>query len=145
MRVPGYLTQQEAVERSGLAKSTLQRWRREGYGPPCKPLYERGPVLYIEEGFDAAVVAALRPGARPVQPIGRKVEKCKREAGLKMQPKGPDAAIVARLMKFVKSSAVRVERIGEQDHYYLSTSEDGAEQFVAIFKGKTLMEMRDLP
>ena len=140
MIIPESLDEDEACRRTGLALSTFQRWRREDYGPPYNKV--KNVVLYILEGFDAAVTRARNGEGKPSPPVGRKVDPRKRAAGLHMQRKGPDAAIVKRLMKSIRKNPVRVERHGAQEHFILADA--GGECFRAIFEGDTLIDMVDL-
>ena len=143
-KLDGYLTENEAVQLSGFALSTLREWRRcEDYGPPYGPPYVKilNRVFYIKAGFEAAV---LHRGAKPKRPIGRKVDPQRRAAGLHMQPKGPDAAIVKRLMNSIRHGADRTERHGQLSYYYhTNLNVDG--DVCYVFNGEKLVDVIEPP
>jgi hypothetical protein len=135
------LRTKEAADKLGKSPTTLDNWRR--LKVPSPPEWWKNGRNWEWRLATLADGAAriVRDGLPPAPPNPNKDPA--RVANMRgIQRKGPDAAIVKRLMKFTKMSAVRTERQGTQDHYYLA-DEDG-ERFKAIFDGDNLLEFIDL-
>jgi hypothetical protein len=92
----------------------LRKWRDRGVGPDW--FKDGSNIVYPINGFDEAVAAQLAKNHLP--PGHPKHKDPKRVAHMRaIRHKGPDAAIVKRLMDFIRRHAVRTERHGQLDYF----------------------------